>query len=229
MPDDEHQQLSADEEEEAEELEELAEQESADADDDESDDDGDEDANNEYTQAVQARSEQFNMMKQHIAQTMPVYAQQMLAMVGKAIAIDIEWDTISNEQALGDVMNVGFSPVIGGIATLAYQDAEFKAKLIATVDRVLIRNTTDATKQGFSLEGRQLNYTIVLIPGMPALDTSIAATLLKTLLSSPPKPAAPKPATKKPAAKKPAPKKSPPKKPAPKSKSTKPAPKNKKK
>jgi hypothetical protein len=172
----------------------------------------------------------FAGMQAQIQATLPAFASQLQLMLGRAVPLEIAWETLDRKiEAGGMLLNACLTPVLGGLGMLG-QDPAIRDALAARVDKIVLRQSDAPANLGFSLDDRVLTYAAVLSATVPTMDPQTAANLLRELLTSPLPKAAKKvvatrkpavkpaksPAPKTPPAKKAAPKKSPPKKAPPK-------------
>ena len=145
-----------------------------------------------------AEAQAFASMQSQIQAMLPVYANQLQLTVGRALPLEIAWDTLGNKvEAVGQLLNAGLTPVLGGLGMLG-QDPAIRDAIAKRVDKIVLRKSDTLSDHGFSLDDRILTFAAVLSPTVPTMDPQTAANLLRALFASP----AAKSAAKKTAARK---------------------------
>ena len=116
--------------------------------------------------------------------TLPTYAQQLQMMSGKAMPLEIAWETLEKKpEAVGELLNAALTPVLGGFAFLG-QDTAMRAAIGELVNKVLVRKAGGPGEHGFALKDGVLIYSAFLASGMPMMDPQTAAGILRAILST---------------------------------------------
>ena len=132
-------------------------------------------------QEEREKAEQFAQMKVTIDGALAVYRQQMVMMVGKAVSVEIDWESVDgDQQAAGELLNAGLTPTIGGMAILG-QDAAMRKAIKQKVERIVLQRATRGTG-GVLLNAGNLFFVVRAVAGMPPMEPAVAAKLMGGVL-----------------------------------------------
>jgi hypothetical protein len=128
--------------------------------------------------------EAFARIQAEMQAILPTYAQQIQMMSGKALPLEIAWDSLERRaDAIGELLNAALTPVLGGFAFLG-QDMAMRAAIGEHVDKIIVRKAAGPAEHGFALKDRVLVYSAFMAAGMPMMDPQTASGILRAILSA---------------------------------------------